>query len=185
MNTGSMSIPIRDMVYAAIYAAVLCVVAPFSINIGPIPISFATLVIYLAAGSLGWKHGLAAVVIYVGLGAIGLPVFTNFEGGFYKIAGMTGGFIVGYIPLALMTGLFADLSKGSRVWHIFGMAIGTILLYACGVAWFMLQSGASFATALMACVIPFLIGDSMKIAISAIIAPQLRSALLRSKPRSF
>ena len=178
MNTKNLSMPVRDMVVTALFAAVLCAVAPFSVLIGPIPLSFATLVIYIAAGSLNWKYGAISVVLYVALGAIGLPVFSNFEGGFHKIAGMTGGFIVGYIPLALLTGLFVDIFKGKRLFFVFGMVIGTVLLYSCGVAWFMLQSGASLVTALMACVTPFLIGDSIKIIVACIVAPQLRSALM-------
>ena len=167
----------KDIVFTALFAAVLCAVAPFSITIGPIPLSFATLVIYLAAGSLNWKYGVTAVVLYVMLGAIGLPVFSNFEGGFHKIAGVTGGFIIGYIPLALATGLFVELSKGNRWSFILGMVIGTVLLYTCGVAWFMLQTGLSLAAALIACVAPFLIGDSIKIIIAWLVAPQLRKAI--------
>ena len=179
MNSKNPSIPIRDMVYTALFAAVLCAVAPFSISIGPIPLSFATLVIYLAAGSLNWKYGVLSVVLYVALGAIGIPVFSNFEGGFHKIAGVTGGFIVGYIPLALATGLSAELIKGKRLIFILGMVVGTFLLYTCGVAWFMLQTGASLMAALMACVTPFLIGDTIKIVLACIAAPQLRAALQR------
>ena len=177
MNTKKASVPLRDMVNIAVFAAVLCAVAPISVSIGPIPISFATLVIYLAAGSLGWKYGVASVSIYVALGAFGLPVFSNFEGGFHKIAGITGGFIVGYVPLALATGLFSEISIGSRLKIAIGMAIGTILLYTCGVAWFMLQTKATLATALTACVFPFLIGDSIKIAAASAIAPRLRKAM--------
>ena len=181
MNSKNLSISVRDMVYTALFAAVLCAVAPFSISIGPIPLSFATLAIYLAAGSLGWKYGVISVVLYVALGAIGLPVFSNFEGGFHKIAGVTGGFIIGYIPLALAAGFSVEFSNGKRLLFVLGMVIGTVLLYTCGVAWFMLQTGASLAAALMACVTPFLIGDSIKIVLACIAAPQLRAALTRYK----
>ena len=183
MSSQSLSTPIRSMVFSALFAALLCVVAPFSLYIGPIPLSFATLVIYIAAGSLGYKQGLASVVLYVLLGAIGLPVFTGFEGGFHKIAGVTGGFIIGYIPLAYFTGLFAQIARDSRkmsiLISILGMVIGTTVLYICGVAWFMLQTGAGLLTALMACVTPFIIGDSIKIAAATIITPQLRSLIMR------
>ena len=165
------------MVYTALFAAVLCTVAPFSVKIGPIPLSFATLVIYISAGSLDCKSAVIAVALYIILGAIGLPVFSSFEGGFHKIAGSTGGFIVGYIPLALATGLFAELSKRKRLLYIVGMIIGTVILYICGVAWFMIQTGLSFASALLLCVTPFLIGDTVKIVVAWLIAPQLRAAL--------
>ena len=165
------------MVFTALFAAVLCAVAPFSIKIGPIPLSFATLVIYLAAGTLSWKYGVVSVVLYVMLGAIGLPVFSGFEGGFHKIAGVSGGFIIGYIPLALVTGLSVEYFRKKRLAFVLGMVFGTALLYTCGVAWFMFQMRFSLAAALMACVTPFLIGDSIKIIIAAIVAPQLRLAI--------
>ena len=177
MSQAKMSISVRDMVYTALFAAILCAVAPFSFSIGPIPLSFATLVIYLAAGSLKWKYSALSVLLYVALGAIGLPVFSGFEGGFYKIAGLTGGFIIGYIPLALAAGYAVEISKGKLWMFILGMVVGTALLYALGTAWFMLQSGASLAAALMACVVPFLVGDTIKIVLASIAAPQLRRAV--------
>jgi biotin transport system substrate-specific component len=181
MKTQNLSISIKDMVNIALFTAVLCAIAPISINIGPIPLSFATLVIYLASGSLGWKYGLVSVVLYILLGSVGLPVFSNFRGGFHIIVGATGGFIVGYIPLAFVTGLITDAFNGKRLPNIIGMVIGTIILYTCGVAWYMFQSGVTFAAALMACVTPFLIGDSLKIIISSIITPQIRAVIIARK----
>ena len=177
MSVKTKSISVRDMVYTALFAAILCAVAPFSLAIGPIPLSFATLIIYLAAGALDWRYSAASVALYIMLGAIGLPVFSNFEGGFYKIAGFTGGFIIGYIPMALSTGLFINhFPEKNRLFFI-GMAIGTILLYTCGVAWFMAQMDTSLAAALMACVVPFLFGDTVKIILASILIPPLRKAM--------
>jgi len=164
------------MVHAALFTAVICAVAPFSIKIGPIPLTFATLVIYIAAGSLGWKFGAASVALYVVLGAIGLPVFANFEGGFHKIAGVTGGFIIGYLPCALAAGLGADV--GNKLWsYISGLITGTLLLYTCGTAWFIYQTGATLPASLTMCVTPFLIGDTIKIVFAVIVTPKLRKAL--------
>ena len=177
------------MVLTAVFTAILCAVAPFSVTIGPIPLTFATLVIYLAAGSLGWRFGALTVALYVVLGAIGLPVFSNFEGGFHKIVGVTGGYIIGYIPCAMATGIIVELSRkknrngigGSKYLRAmadaFGMVIGTILLYTCGTAWFMLQTGNTLAYSLALCVTPFLIGDTVKIILACMAAPQLRNAL--------
>ena len=168
------------MAIIALFAAVICVVAPFSIAIGPIPLSLTTLIIYLAAGSLGWRCGVISVVLYVILGAVGLPVFANFEGGFQKIAGVTGGFIIGYIPCALATGwIGGSFQKNEgRIWPCaLGMTAGTALLYTCGTVWFILQTGSSPAYALAVCVIPFLAGDAIKIVVAGIAAPRLRSAI--------
>ena len=184
MRTQSMGISTRNMVYTALFAAVLCAVAPFSINIGPVPLSFATLVIYLAAGALGWKYGTLSVLLYVALGAIGLPVFSNFEGGFHKVAGFLGGFIIGFIPCALIIGLTVEYFK-KKVWsYALGMVIGTIVLYTLGTAWFMLQTGSTLAAALAVCVVPFLIGDTAKVVVACKAAPQLRKALSRLNAES-
>ena len=181
MRTQRMLISTRDMVFTALFAAVLCAVAPFSIPVGPIPLSFATLVIYLAAGSIGWKYAVTSTFLYVLLGAVGVPVFSNFEGGFHKIIGVTGGFIIGYIPCSLATGVLFSVFK-KKLWsYILGMVVGTILLYTCGTAWFMLQTGSPILVATALCVTPFLPGDAIKIVISCIIAPQFRKALAYNK----
>ena len=183
MKVRGAAFPIRDMIITAMFTAILCVVAPFSISIGQIPLTLATLIIYLTAGLFGWKYGVISVGLYVLLGAIGIPVFTNFEGGFHKIAGVTGGYIIGYIPCALVIGRINGASGNKRynsLTYAFGMVIGTALLYTCGTAWFTFQTGGSVATALALCVVPFLIGDTIKIVLACIIAPKLRSALSRS-----
>ena len=165
------------MALTALFTAVLCVAAPFSIMVGPIPISLASLVIYIAAGSLGWKLSALSVVLYIILGAVGLPVFSYFEGGFHKIAGLTGGYIIGYIPCALVTGVAAGIFRWKLRRFVLGMVIGTALLYTCGMVWYMLQSGSSLLVSFALCVSPFLIGDVLKIIIASVITPKLRKSL--------
>jgi biotin transport system substrate-specific component len=174
-------ISVKDMVLTALFAARLCVVAPFSSFIGPIPLSLATLVIYIAAASLGFRRGALAVVIYVLLGAAGVPVFSGFEGGLQKIVGPTGGFIVGYIPLAVFTGLIVIAFKRNIIGCIVGMVVGTVLLYVCGAAWFMLATGSSLSSALALCVVPFLFGDTLKIVAACAISPALHKILDRQQ----
>ena len=175
---NSLSYSVRDMVLSALFAAVLCAAAPFSIAIGPVPLSLATLVIYIAAGSLGWKYGTVSVVLYIVLGAAGLPVFSGFEGGFHKIAGVTGGFIVGYIPLALAAGLAFTISD-KRIIFAVGMAAGTVLLYTCGTVWFILMTNNTLPASLVMTVLPFVPGDIAKIIAACVIVPKLRAALKR------
>ena len=168
---------VKNMVYTALFAAVICVVAPFSLSIGPIPVSLATFAVYLAAGTLNCKSCVLSVVLYVTLGAVGLPVFTNFEGGFHKIAGVTGGFIVGYIPCAAAAGIITGAFGKKLRSYVFGMAAGTVLLYAFGTAWFIIQTKTSFRASLLLCVLPFLPGDAVKIAAASVIAPRLQRAI--------
>ena len=173
------AIQVRDMAFIALFTAMICAVAPISFAIGPIPLSFATLAVYLAVGALGWKNGVISVLLYVALGAMGLPVFTNFEGGFHKIVGVTGGYIIGYIPCALAIGIVVEVFRKKFFSYIFGMVIGTVLLYTCGTAWFVIQTGNSLAVSLGLCVTPFLIGDTIKIILACMIVPQLQNALAR------
>lgn len=109
MNTKSREL--RFLTTTALFAALLCVTAPFSISIGPIPISLATFTVYVAALVCGWKGGCLAVAAYLVLGAVGLPVFSGFMGGFERLVGPTGGYLIGYIPCAITVGIFSDMAK--------------------------------------------------------------------------
>jgi biotin transport system substrate-specific component len=176
-------------------AAVICVLAPFQIPIGPVPVTLATFAVYVAAATLGAKRGLGAVALYIAVGAVGLPVFTGFSGGIPKLLGLTGGYIAGYLPCAAVTGIFADrrarrdaapetaASPGGRArarsvrGYAAGMAVGTVLCYTIGTAWFVYQSGSTLASALMVCVLPFLPFDAVKIAAAAVISPVIRARI--------
>ena len=103
-----MKISTKSLTFTALLAAIICVLSPIAINIGPIPLSFGTLAIYIASSLIDMKHGVAAVVVFVALGAVGVPVFTNWTGGFGRIAGPTGRYIIGYISMAFIIGLIVD-----------------------------------------------------------------------------
>lgn len=169
------------MVFTALFAAIICVLAPFVIPIGPIPLSLATFAIYIAASALNWKFGTAAVIIYIALGAVGLPVFSGFMGGVPKLVGPTGGFIFGYILLALSEGFIIDKLEKKKWAYPLGMAVGTILLYICGTTWFVISQNVTLAKALALCVLPFLLGDAIKIILASVIAPNLRKLLKKQR----
>lgn len=169
---------VRSMTFTAIMAALICVAAPFSIPMPAlVPISLATLAVYLSGGLLGAKRGTLAVVVYILIGAVGLPVFSGFSGGLAKLFGVTGGFILGYIPCALITGVFADLSAKKRLLLPVGMILGTAACYLLGTAWFMVTTGSGLASALAGCVVPFLFGDALKIAAACALAIPLRGRI--------
>jgi len=171
---------IYPLAMTAVMAAVMAVVSPFSVSVGPIPLSFCTLVIYLDAYILGWKRGTAAVLVYILLGLVGMPVFSGFGAGLGKVAGPTGGYIVGYLPLALLAGAAVEKSHKNRVLQIAGMVLGTAVLYALGTAWFCVQSGSGLGKAMGLCVLPFLPGDTLKIAAAAAVGPVLQARLERA-----
>ena len=177
---------IYELAAAAVMAAVLCVVAPLSIPIGPIPISLATLVLYLSVHVLRTRSALISCAVYLALGAFGLPVFSGYAGGIAKLAGPTGGFLVGYLFLVLIAGLFVWQSTKLEkpvlrmVFSVLGMLLGTAVLYAFGTLWFMFHAKAALGYALSVCVLPFLPGDLVKIALAAVIGRLVRSALSKA-----
>jgi biotin transport system substrate-specific component len=164
----------RDIVLTAVFAAVICVLSPISVPIGPVPLSLATLAVYIAASVLGWKRGCAAVVVFIALGMVGAPVFSGMTGGVQKLAGPTGGYIVGYLPCAAAIGFFADRARGRVYMYAVGIAVGTALLYVCGTAWFVFSTGSNVIYALTKCVVPFLPGDLAKAAAATALTPAIR-----------
>ena len=171
----------RDMTLIAVMAALICVAGPLTIPAGPIPLSLATFAVYMAGSVLGKKKGTIAVALYLAIGVIGVPVFSGFSGGFQKLAGVTGGYLVGYLPCAYLAGAGVEQREKTGWWfHVLMMAIGTILLYTVGTAVFMLHTGNALGSALSLCVIPFLPGDAVKIAATAFLTVPVRRAIHHS-----
>ena len=166
------------MAVTAVMAAVLCVLGPLTVPIGAIPISLANFVICLTAWLLGPKFGTLSVVIYLAIGLIGVPVFSGFAGGFHVVAGVTGGYIVGYIFCALVTGLFCD-KMHHWIKYPIGMVLGTVVLYAFGTAWYCILAKSALMPALAACVFPFIGFDILKIAAASIVAARIKPVLER------
>ena len=97
---------VYQLTVCALMAAVMCVIGPMSIPIGAVPVSFTNFVICLTTCLLGWKWGSVSVIVYVLLGTFGLPVFSGYAGGLAKLAGPTGGYIIGYVLITLFGGAF-------------------------------------------------------------------------------
>ena len=177
---------ISYLLLAALMAAVCAVCSWISVPLPftPVPINLGTLAVFLAAGILGWKYGSISVIVFVLLGAAGLPVFHGFTGGMGIITGPTGGYIVGYILAAFLTGIMIDTYFKARKSSdnkaatyavlALAMALGLFACYALGTAWFMHISGTDLKAALLMCVVPFLIGDAIKIAAATVLVKKLR-----------
>ena len=168
----------RDMTLTAVMAALICIAGPLVVPVGPVPLSLATFAVYLAGAVLGKKRGTIAVGLYLLIGIIGVPVFSGFSGGFQKLAGVTGGYLAGYLPCAFLSGLGAERAeKSGRKWLLPALAAaGTAVLYALGTAWFMIQTGNTASAALGLCVVPFLPGDAVKIIAASLLAGPVRKA---------
>ncbi len=169
----------EQMTRVALMTALLAATAPLSIPLASeVPLSLATLMVMLAGVLLGPKDGAACVVFYLLLGSVGIPVFANYTSGIAILLGVTGGFLLGYIPLAFFSGFFCA-GKKTIPMMIMGMALGNIILYVSGTLWFMFFARMSLWSSLLACVFPFLPGDCLKIAAACAIAMRLSPVLDR------
>lgn len=168
---------VKEMCWIALMTALLCIVSPLTVPVGPIPISLATLAVYLAGALLGAKRGTAAVALYLLIGVVGVPVFSGFRAGPQQLVGVTGGYLVGYMLCAWAVGFCVE-RWGERRW-IFpvSMLLGTALCYAVGMAWFMYLTQMNIAESLAACVLPFLLGDAIKIVLASVAGFTLRARL--------
>lgn len=168
------------MAVVALMTAVLCVLSPFSIPIGPIPLSLATFVLYLAVMILGGKKAAAVCLLYLLIGFVGLPVFSGFQGGPAKLFGPTGGYFLGYLLLTVIAGFFVDKFPKKRSLCLLGCVLGTIACYGVGTLWLAFQMKINFTNALLVGVIPFLAGDVMKIGIAVWIGTLVRTRIRRA-----
>jgi biotin transport system substrate-specific component len=170
------------MTFIGVMAALTCIIGPIAIPlpVTAVPISFTNLVIYFSVYLLGMKFGTLSYVVYLLLGLVGLPVFSNYTGGLTKLAGPTGGYLIGFIFLALVCGFFADKFKGNRWFYTIGMIVGLVIAYVFGTLWLAFQGNLTFAQALFAGVIPFLPGDAAKIVVCVAVAPAAKRLLDRA-----
>lgn len=172
---------VKNLAVMALMAALCCVLGPFTVPIGPVPVSFVMIGIYLAVYALGTVPGTISVCVYLLLGLAGLPVFSGFSGGAAKLFGPTGGYLIGYIFLALISGWFIDHFP-LRKWyaHLLGMVLGMAVCYAFGTVWFMILTKMGLWESLTLCVLPFAPFDLLKIALCCFLGSALRVGLARA-----
>ncbi len=171
---------IYGLTMTAAFTAAMALLAPWTVPLGPVPLSACTLMVYLSAWLLTPGRAVTAVTIYVLLGAAGLPVFSGFLGGVGRLAGPTGGYILGYLPLCMICVLFIGRFRDRRWLCLLGMVLGTAVLYAVGTAWFCVQTETTVGAALVVCVLPFIAGDAVKIGAALLLGPVLRDRLKRT-----
>ncbi|MCD8355419.1 MAG: biotin transporter BioY [Clostridia bacterium] len=171
---------VYEMAFIALMAAVTCIMGPLSIPIGIVPISLTNLAVYLAIYVLGCKRGTLSYIVYLLIGLVGVPVFSGFTGGVGKLFGPTGGYLIGFIFMALICGWFIDKFSCKLVPSFIGMVLGTIVCYAFGTGWLAYQASMSFYAALAAGVLPFIPGDLAKMVIAAVAGAQIRRRLAQA-----
>ncbi len=174
-------ISIREIAYTALGVALLIICSWLSVPL-TVPFTMQTFAVCLVAALFGLKIGMWAVAVYLLHGIAGVPVFAGFEGGLGYLLGATGGYLVGFLLTALVVGIAADKRGRGKKVLISAMVIGVLLCYALGTAWFVLvytrTSGpVGVATALVWCVLPYVIPDIVKIVMAALLTNRLHPLL--------
>lgn len=166
-----------ELVYMALFVSLTAVCAWISIPTA-IPFTLQTFAIFLAIGILGTKRATISILVYIILGGIGVPVFAGFKGGPAALFGLTGGYLVGFLFTALISG--AVISKFGKSVPVMAaaMLLGALVYYAFGTAWFMIlyfqkNGGITLMATLSMCVFPYIIPDCIKIALAIFLTKKL------------
>ncbi len=147
-----------------------------------VPFTLQTFGVFLVLSLLGWRRGTLAVLVYILLGAIGIPVFSGFSGGPGILLGNTGGYIVGFLAMGGVYGLTLRLLGKSLRSEILGLVLGLLVCYALGTVWFMVvyarsKGAVEVGTVLSWCVIPFIIPDLIKLSLALLLSRRIGPSL--------
>lgn len=162
-----------QLAYSALFTALIALCAWVSVPM-PVPFTLQTLAVFLCASLQKPKWAAASVAAYIALGALGLPVFSNFRGGLGMLLGPTGGFILGFLPAAFVCSLLVRKFGKNALLTGLCMALSQLIVYACGVAGFLPHSPNGLQGAIALCVLPFLAGDAAKILVAALLRATLK-----------
>lgn len=174
---------IRSLCQIALFAAIIAVCSQIQIPM-TVPFTMQTFAVFSALAILGGKNGIISILIYIALGAIGIPVFAGFSGGIGVLFGTTGGYIIGFLFTGLIYWLLTHFFETKLPIMIVALALGLIVCYAFGTAWFMLVytrkvEAIGLAAALSWCVFPFILPDCVKLALAILIAKRLPKRLVQ------
>lgn len=150
-------------------SAFMAVMTQISVPFYPVPITLQTLAVMLIGVTFGGRMAAATIALYLAEGMVGLPVFSNFGFGFAKLAGPTGGYLVGFLVAAAVMGFMADRGVTKSWLGMFAtLLVGEVLIMALGFGWLASLIGAE--KAFVGGVLPFLIGDAIKLVLAALLA---------------
>jgi len=170
-----------DLVYMAVGTVLITVCSWISIPM-VVPFTLQTFAVFFILSLLGGKRGTISILVYILLGAVGVPVFSGFMGGIGKLLGMTGGYILGFILTGLLYWLAQRLFGEKLLVRILSLLAGLLVCYAFGTAWFMIvyarDSGPiGLWSALTMCVIPFILPDLAKMALALFLSDRMKKLL--------
>lgn len=176
--THSPSHSLRGLVYASMLGAATAAGAYIIVPLPPVPVTLQTLFMALAAVLLGARLAALSQVVYVLLGLIGLPVFAGGKAGLGVLLGPTGGYLIGFIAGAYVTGFLVERMQRPGAPRIaFAVAVGYFVVYVPGVVQLSLVAGLSLLKAFSVGTLPFLIGDALKTLTAAIVAIKVRDRI--------
>lgn len=170
---------VQNMALMAIFVALMAVCSWISLTFGQITFTLQTFAVFVTAGLLGTKKGTLSVVIYILLGAVGVPVFAGFSGGVASIAGYLGGFIIGFIPEAFIIGIATDLIKTKNeimkmVVLAVSMLIGDVVCFLLGGIWFKQVLEVDWKYTFAMAMAPYIVPDLVKIVLATIIVNRVK-----------
>ncbi|MBR4072103.1 MAG: biotin transporter BioY [Clostridia bacterium] len=170
---------LKQTVRAALCAALIAVSSFIIIPLSAVPVTLQTFTVCVTAALLGLKWGVISVSVYILLGAAGLPVFSGFGGGIGVLMGAGGGFIWGFLIMAVIVGFVSDKFGSDIIKMIIAMAVGTVGCYIAGILWYILvySGGEGIMAVLSVCVFPFILPDAVKIIAAATIVSRLKKRL--------
>lgn len=175
----------REIAYLALSVALITVCAWISVPVGAIPVTLQTLAVAFLGGLLGARRSVIAVAVYLLMGLVGIPVFAGFRAGVPALAGATGGYLFGFVFLALLPALFKRIPvKGTaKRCALFYAAnvLGLAVCYLFGTVWFVLIYQCEVGYALMLCVVPYLLPDAIKLAVAAFLSARLEKYIKSSR----
>lgn len=177
----NLKISIKEMTTVAIFSALTAILAQISLPLpfSPVPVTFQIFAVYIASTILGSKLGTLSQIIYVLLGAIGMPVFANFSGGLHSILGPTGGYIISYPIIAFIIGKISEKEQ-SFVVTVLGLLFSLLVCYSIGVLQLSFITKMTIQKAILVGALPFIPLDIVKIIIAYLIGVKVRGSLLKA-----
>lgn len=170
---------VKGMIYASMFGAATAAGAYIIIPLPPVPITFQTFFVYLAAALLGGRLGALSQFIYILLGVIGLPVFSGGKGGLGVLFGPTGGYLTGFLVAAFVIGKLVEMKKGANLtWLLIPMVVGTLIIYLLGILQLTLVAKLTLLKAISVGMLPFLIGDAVKIVVAGLVTIKVRDKVV-------
>lgn len=180
-NPGKKRITAGNVVMTGMFTAVICVLSQISIPVQPIPFTLALFSIFLTGALLPPRFAFISALIYLLIGAFGVPVYANFTSGFQALFGMTGGYLMAYPLMAFVTALFYKYAKKYKYPALLaGMLTGLLICYILGTIWFSFVTGKGFFVSLTICVVPFVLFDLLKIALAISFSTVLRKTAFKN-----